>query len=159
MKAWKANYSGIRLVLWIVLIFFISWGIGYSVETGSSQWYLQLNKSQLTPPGYIFGVAWSILYLCIAIAGWKIFENNKSSQYLKLSYVAQLVLNFLWTPIFFAYQQFVIALLLLICLDMLVVLCIIIAFKQSKVVAYLLMPYLLWLLFASYLNGFILLYN
>lgn len=117
--------------------------------------YKSLVQPKFSPPAYIFPIAWSILYLLMSIAAIKTKENNKC---LKLYYI-QLVLNIIWTPIFFLFNNYFLALIDLFILLGTVLYMTYIFYKEDNKTIYLLLPYLLWLLFALYLNYFVYLYN
>ena len=115
--------------------------------------YSSLNKPPLSPPGFIFPIAWTILYILMGIS-YYIVTNKKSlyTEEAKLIYGIQLVVNALWTPIFFGLKQYFLAFAWILMLIVLVIFMIIIFNKIDKKAAYLQIPYLLWLIFASYLN-------
>ena len=118
-----------------------------------SVWYYNLTKPPLAPPDWIFPPVWSILYFSMLIA--LLLYLFKPAQNKKLGYIyfiAQLILNFLWTPTFFYLQNIVLALIVIILLDIFVILTIKSFYKVSKISGLILMPYLLWILFATYLN-------
>ena len=118
-----------------------------------SVWYYNLTKPPLAPPDWIFPPVWSILYFSMLVA--LLLYLFKPSQNKKLGYIyfiAQLILNFLWTPTFFYLQNIVLALIVIILLDIFVILTIKSFYKVSKISGLILMPYLLWILFATYLN-------
>ena len=150
-----------------VLAIFISFlpgifGVMFTPSHSDDVWYNALNNSVLTPDGWVFGVAWTILYTLLGIALFLVMKNEKSRQNKSKAYVlfaAQMGLNALWTYLFFG-LNFVGAALL--CLVALIVISIwmAIAFKPfSRAAYYLIWPYIAWLLFALYLNGTILLLN
>lgn len=150
-----------------VLAVFISFipgiiGVMFTPSHSDDLWYNALNNSVLTPDGWVFGVAWTILYTLLGIALFLVMKNEKSRQNKSKAYVlfaAQMGLNALWTYLFFG-LNFVGAALL--CLVALIVISIwmAIAFKPfSRAAYYLIWPYIAWLLFALYLNGTILLLN
>ena len=118
-----------------------------------SVWYYNLTKPPLAPPDWIFPPVWSILYCSIFLAFLLyIFTpvQNKKSGY--VYFTVQLALNLLWTPAFFYLQNIVLALIVIILLDIFVILTIKSFYKVSKISGLILMPYLLWILFATYLN-------
>ena len=118
-----------------------------------SVWYYNLTKPPLAPPDWIFPPVWSILYFTILTA--LLLYIFTPVQYKKSGYIyfiAQLILNFLWTPTFFYLQNIVLALIVIILLDIFVILTIKSFYKVSKISGLILMPYLLWILFATYLN-------
>ena len=124
-----------------------------STETATDPWYQGLIKSNLNPPGYVFGVVWPILYVLMSIAAFRTFNNTKNL------FLTQLLFNALWSWLFFAFQMPFVALLdiwLLIYLNIKINLKM---FYQDKLSGFLFIPYVLWLFFASYLNLFIVLNN
>lgn len=111
-------------------------------------------KPPLTPPGWIFGAVWSVLYALMGISAAKIWLSGNSEtkgKGLNL-YVAQLIVNFFWSLIFFNAQAYGFALVWLLLLWVLVLLMILQFAKVDKKAAYLQIPYLIWLTFAVYLN-------
>ncbi len=124
-----------------------------STETATDPWYQGLIKSNLNPPGYVFGIVWPILYVLMSIAAFRTFNNTKNL------FLTQLLFNALWSWLFFAFQMPFVALLdiwLLIYLNIKINLKM---FYQDKLSGFLFIPYVLWLFFASYLNLFIVLNN
>jgi tryptophan-rich sensory protein len=113
-----------------------------------------------TPPNAAFGPVWAVLYTLIAVAGWLVWRRNENrvARIALPLFVAQLVLNSLWTPLFFGGYALVgpaalwIALLVILTLDLLVAATIAAFWPVSRVAALLLVPYLLWILYASTLN-------
>ena len=146
----KANpkINAITLVLLTLIV-----GSLASTNTGSDTWYLGLVKSNLNPPGYVFGIVWPILYLLMGITIWRTYSVIKN-----LFYV-QLFLNAIWSWLFFSFHLPLIALLdiwLLIFINLKILLLI---SKEDKLAAFLFAPYIMWLFFASYLNLYIVINN
>tara|TARA_X000000368_G_scaffold413218_1_gene400910 strand:+ start:824 stop:1270 length:447 start_codon:yes stop_codon:yes gene_type:complete len=136
----------------LVLITLIVGSIASS-NAGTDSWYQGLLKSELNPPGYVFGIVWPILYLCMGIIVWRTYEKIW-----KLFYI-QLFLNAIWSWLFFSFHLPLISLIdiwLLIFINIKILFMII---KQDRLAAFLYTPYILWLFFASYLNLFIVLNN
>lgn len=155
------NKSHLSLIIWIVLLIAIGGIIGSFTKPEISTWYSTLNRSPLTPPNYVFPIAWTILYGIIGACGWLIW---RASAFPKLSiiktlYVAQLILNWSWTPLFFHYHLTGLSLVVLIAMDILVCALICLAYQKMRAVSLLMIPYLSWILFASYLNFYIWHYN
>ncbi len=127
----------------------------------NSIWYDSLVKPVLNPPSWIFPPVWSILYALIIISLFiYIFKNslqNKSSGY--VYFIIQLILNLAWSPIFFYFKNIGLALIIVVLLDYFVILTIKRFYSVSKISAILLIPYLLWILFATYLNTAFLILN
>lgn len=120
----------------------------------NSLWYDSLQKPLFNPPGWIFTPTWIFLYTTMLIScilfivkdsGW-----NKKRGY--IYFCVQLLLNFAWTPAFFIANSILLALIIILLLDLFVIMTIIQFYKVSKLAALLLIPYLLWILFATYLN-------
>ena len=119
--------------------------------------FKELNQPFLSPPTWLFPIVWTILYIMMGIASYLIYKNKNVFFYEErekalLLYVAQLILNFFWSIIFFNMQQFVFAFFWLLLLWVFVLLLIINSKKVNKTACYLLIPYILWLTFAGYLN-------
>lgn len=125
-----------------------------------SGWYQTLHKPWFNPPNAIFGPVWSVLYLLIGVASWLIFKTDHvhKKQALIWFYI-QLVLNFFWSIIFFYFQNpslaFIEVLIMWLCING----CIIQFSKISKPAAYLMLPYVMWVSFASILNYYVMILN
>lgn len=140
--------NAISLVLLTLIV-----GSLASTNTGTDSWYLGLVKSNLNPPGYVFGIVWPILYLLMGITIWRTYSVIKN-----LFYV-QLFLNAIWSWLFFSFHLPLIALLdiwLLIFINLKILLLIL---KEDKLATFLFAPYIMWLFFASYLNLYIVINN
>ncbi len=149
-----------NLIFWLVLFESIGFLIGLLTQANIYPWYEDLIKSSLTPPGFIFPVVWTLLYALLAIIAWMLSSHNKtSSPKFTMLFALQMLMNWVWTPLFFGLHWLVLSALWLVSLTCLNVVLIIKAKKTDKTIAWLLIPYLLWLLFASYLNIFIALMN
>ncbi len=124
--------------------------------------YNAFNLPPFSPPASIFGIAWTIIYILMGIASFFIF-TAKAQRKDKISalfiYFFQLIINFFWTYIFFNLNLQLIAFLWIIFLILLVYILIKKFYPISKIASYLLLPYFLWLCYASYLNLFIFLLN
>jgi tryptophan-rich sensory protein len=146
------------LIVWIAVVFAAA-AIG-SLATGSGlqQWYGTLNKPSFQPPNWIFGPVWSCLYLMMAVAGWNIWRQQNSNlrseavRTFTIVFAIQLVLNLLWSVIFFGMQMPGLAFVEILALWTAIATTIWLAFRLSKLSGWLLVPYLLWVSFASVLN-------
>lgn len=157
----RSIVSALTLILWITILLLVSSAIGALTKSSIDSWYVALNRSPLTPPNYMFGIVWSILYVMIAISGWMIWRSEYTPKLkaIKTLYITQLLLNWSWTPLFFGYHLVGTALICLIVITIVVALLIIKSYKNLVTVSTFLTPYFLWLLFATYLNLYIWLYN
>lgn len=125
------------------------------------EWYAALAKPPLTPPNWLFPAAWTLLYLIMAIAAWKItmvVPRGKKRAVLT-PFVLQLIANALWSWLFFAAHWMLIGLLDLLLMWGLIVWTIVTFSRHSRLAAGLLVPYLLWVSFAAYLNAALLVLN
>ncbi len=148
------------LIIWVLCLIVIGATIGNLTKDGIDSWYIVLNRPPLTPPSYIFGIVWSILYAMIGASGWAIWRSKYPKLgSIKILYASQLLLNWSWTPIFFIYHLTGVALICLLLMTIIVGLIVLKTYQQLNIVAWLLIPYLLWLLFATYLNFYIWQYN
>ncbi|KAH8938172.1 hypothetical protein BDL97_16G068100 [Sphagnum fallax] len=128
---------------------------------GDSDWYKQLNKPSWTPPNWVFPVMWTTLYVLIGIASWLVWKEGgfEHQSYPLSAYIFQLLLNFLWTPIFFAWHRFDLALVEIVILWLAIAVTIYLFWHVHTIAAYLLVPYILWVTVATALNWYIWLYN
>ena len=122
--------------------------------------YDKINPPPLSPPGWLFPVVWTILFILMGISAAIIFTSRSSKKDDALFiYAVSLVLNFSWSIFFFNMLAFLIAFIILIALWLSIILNIIKYYKINKVAAWLQLPYLLWVTFAGYLNVAIILLN
>lgn len=151
----------IYLIIWVLALISIGWIIGFLTKNSVITWYPTLLRSPLTPPNYVFGPVWTILYSMLGVAGWLIWRSadQKSLKTIKSLFIVQLILNWSWTPIFFSYHLVGAALVCLAAMIALVALIIIKTYQNLQPVALLLTPYFLWLLLAFHLNYYVWLHN
>ena len=119
----------------------------------NSIWYENLTRPFLSPPRWVFAPVWGFLYLTIFISFILYFlkkDKNKRKGYIYFS--IQIILNLLWTPAFFGAKNILLALIIIILLDIFLILTIKNFYPVSKIASILLIPYLIWTLFATYLN-------
>jgi translocator protein len=154
----KKSYN---LLFWIICFQLIGYMMGYLTKSNINSWYSILEKSALTPPSITFGIVWTILYVMLSIVGWFLFQVNTDKSYplLKPLYCIQMLMNWLWTPLFFHFHfiQFALVVLILMVFINLAVTYFLYKIKIQLGFCYFL--YLIWLFFASYLNLYIYLSN
>ena len=133
---------------------------------GDSQWYKNLKKSSLTPPDYVFGIVWPILYLTLIIYAVfiaRLHQEGKLPNNMLTNpigpFLLQLILNILWSPVFFIENKIKLAFGMIILIILLTVWTFYTTFIVDKTISLILIPYLLWVSFASYLNGYIVFQN
>lgn len=142
------------IIGWIIVFELISAAIGFSTRFGMYPWYIDLKKSSLTPPGYVFSIVWPLLYCSLAILGYLLYRKRKNSGIDKLFklYWVQMILNWLWSPIFFNLHLTGIALFILMLIVTINSYIILKLIKLNSRDWYIILPYFLWILFATYLN-------
>lgn len=137
-------------------------GLSALITSGNMDIYSSIVRPPLSPPGWLFAVAWSILYFSMGVSlylVWNTSANEGVKRQAFLLFGIQLFLNFIWSPIFFNEQWFLAAFVVLIALWIFVFLMILSFYKISKKAGLLQIPYLLWITFAAYLNIAIYLLN
>ncbi|KJH76792.1 tryptophan-rich sensory protein [Pseudomonas gregormendelii] len=142
------------------LIFLIA--CGAAASTGiifkPGQWYEELNKPSFTPPKWLFPVAWSIIYLLLAWAGYRL-SLMPGSQVVLALWAAQIALNTLWTPVFFGAHRIFAGMVIISLLWLVVAAMVVLALRLDLITGLILFPYLIWLCVASALNFSILRHN
>jgi translocator protein len=143
----------LKLIISIVLCQFAG-GIGAIFNIKAiPKWYTHLRKPSFNPPNWIFGPVWTILYLMMGISFYLIWVSGFSLASLPLiAFFVQLILNVLWSALFFGARKPFLAFVEIIFLFISIALVMILFYPNSHTAAYLLIPYLLWVSFASVLN-------
>ncbi|MFJ1269597.1 TspO/MBR family protein [Legionella lytica] len=151
--------NGTKLIIWILSFELIGFFLGLLTQANILSWYEGLHKSILTPPGWVFSIVWPLLYAFLAIVGFHLWQHHRHPRSAKVFnlYLVQLIMNWLWTPFFFQFHWLGFSFLWLLVMVVLNAF-LIIKIKESTL-RLLLIPYFLWLSFASYLNGVIWLLN
>lgn len=125
-------------------------------------WYASLNKPEFNPPNWIFSPVWITLFLLMGISLYIIWSSKTKISYKKTAFIffgVQLLLNTLWSIIFFGFQAPFYAFIEIILLWFSILITIIVFYRISRPAAYLLVPYILWVSFAAVLNFFIFILN
>ncbi len=143
------NRSTLYLIVLLVLVVGGGWIVGASNLPGA--WYGSLHKPPFNPPNWIFPIAWTVLYILIAIAGWRTYERVGSGLVMQVWW-AQLVLNFAWSPIFFTKHWMWGAFAVIVAMFALIVAFIVMSWRKDRITALLFVPYAFWVAFASVLN-------
>ena len=114
--------------------------------------YDMLNQPPLSPPSILFPIVWTILYVLMGVSFGILRDKHLNDSNVKLIYYVQLIVNLLWPIAFFVLKWRLFAFIWIVILDALVVLMIFTFYKRDRTAALLQLPYLAWVLFASYLN-------
>lgn len=126
--------------------------VGFLTQRDSS-FYKELIKPVFAPPGWVFPVAWTLLYASMATAMWLVLCAQGQDRFILLGlYVAQLAVNLFWPYLFFVQQALGLAFFWLVLLWMLAAIMLYQFFRESRIAGWLLVPYQLWLTFAGVLN-------
>ena len=147
---------------WVVAVAFVlvcelAGGLGaLTTQTGTSTWYRELAKPVFQPPSWVFGPVWTLLYALMGIAAWRVWRRGTQHPAVRRAlglFVAQLVLNAVWSPVFFGAHEIGLALAILAALWLVLVGTIRAFGKLDRPAAWLLTPYLAWVTFALVLNA------
>lgn len=137
----------------IAILIPIAIGTLSALFSGNMQIYSSINKPALSPPGNIFPIVWTILYILMGISSYIIYKSGDPNKENALrTYALQLFFNFYWSIIFFRFNLFFTAFVCLLALVFLIIKMICQYYRIKPIAAYLQIPYLLWCLFAAYLN-------
>jgi translocator protein len=145
----------VALALWIALCAGGGALIGLSTQGGDSPWYASLDKPSWTPPGWLFGPVWTTLYTAMGVAAWLVSREGgwRQQRWPLTVFLAQLAVNFAWSPLFFGLRQITWALVDIVVLWVLIVVTIRLFARVKPAAAWLLTPYLAWVSFATALNA------
>ncbi|MFH1501268.1 MAG: TspO/MBR family protein [archaeon] len=143
-----------ELIISVVIVFLVAFiGSVFAGQNTNSDWYESI-KPSITPPNYVFPIAWTILFILIAISLYFVLVNSKKKQKNKIYLIfgANFIFNILWSFFFFSMQLPLLAFIDIILVWLTIFGMIVVSWKINKSAAYLLIPYLLWVSFASILN-------
>ena len=144
-------------IKWKTLIFCIALPIFVGVlasliSRDSMAMFDMIINSKISPPGWIFPIVWTILYILMGFSSYLVLTSQKNINSAIKFYLLQLIFNFFWTIWFFNFQLYWFSFLWLIFLWILIFITILKFYQISKLAAYLMLPYLIWVTFAGYLN-------
>ena len=152
----KNKYLSLVLIL---LITFIASALGgFTTAAFKEPWYSEVILPSFNPPSWVFAPVWTILYLMMSVAIWKIWINSFNLKILKL-YFIHLFFNGTWSIVFFGFHQIGLALINLVIIIIFIILLMKSYYVRDKVSFYLMTPYLLWSSYALILNSSIFLIN
>ncbi len=145
----------IKLVICLGLTFSAAFLGSLFTRNAISDWYAPLNKPFFTPPDWLFGPVWTVLYLLMALSAFLVWQKGLDNSAVKIAlalYLVQLILNALWTPLFFGLKMPLVAFIEILILWVAIVLTIIASARVSMPAGLLLLPYIVWTSFAAVLN-------
>jgi len=146
----------VKLICSVAVCILIGFLGSFATRGSVTTWYADLSRPSFTPPDWTFGVVWPILYVMMGISAFLIWNMGFDKTEVKVAlgiFGLQLILNGLWTPIFFGLHLIGLALVEIIMMWAAILLTIISFWKVSKPAAFLLLPYILWVSFAIVLNA------
>lgn len=147
MRGPAARYGLLALFLAVSL----GGGMLVGISNPPGEWYAGLAKASFNPPGWVFAPAWTLLYILIGIAGWRVFMAGLR---LPLAiWVLQLAINLTWSPTFFGQHQIGLGLAILVAMFAAILVFIATTWRRDRPAALCFLPYALWVAFAGLLNG------
>lgn len=146
----------LRLVIFLILNF-AALAIGglFTGKGVASEWYSDLNKAPWTPPGWVFGFAWTSIMILFAVYMSELWAQFDDKKWLIVLFSVQWVLNVLWNPLFFHYHNMALSLLVIIALTLLVAFLFFYYWPELKFKSFLILPYMVWMFIATSLNLYI----
>jgi translocator protein len=147
--------SIIRLLLSLVLCLGVGIIEGLVTRPEIAVWYAGLVKPSWTPPPLVFPIAWTLLYLLMAVSFWRLWSSEtriRERTQAMMLFLIQLALNALWSPVFFGFHGTRAALVVIMALLVAIAATMRAAFRVDRLAAWLLVPYLLWVAYATTIN-------
>jgi translocator protein len=149
-----------RTILFLVINFAaLALGMIFTGKGVPSEWYVSLNKAPWTPPGWVFGAAWTTIMVFFAFYMAFAVAKVKNKQGILLLFGLQWILNVMWNPVFFYFHKVMLGLIVISALTLVVGLFLVRYWSDLKAKSLLVLPYFIWLLIATSLNWYILQYN
>ncbi len=148
-----ASGPGLHLIAFVAFVVIVVGGGGaIGAATAPGAWFAGLVKPSFNPPNWVFGPVWTLLYLAVAIAGWRCWRRHRAGIAFKV-WVAQLLVNFSWSPIFFSAHRIDLALGVITVLFAAVVAFVVVTWRRDRLSAMLFVPYAAWVGYATVLNA------
>ncbi|HBH49370.1 MAG TPA: TspO protein [Bacteroidales bacterium] len=150
----------IRILIFLIINFGgLAIGSYFTGNGVSSEWYQQLHKAPWTPPGWVFGFAWTTIMLCFSLYMSLVWKSTNNQLMLLSMFVISWILNVLWNPVFFHFQFTTLGLAIILLLTLVIGWFLFATFHHVRYKVILVAPYFLWLLIATSLNAFIVFKN
>jgi benzodiazapine receptor len=151
----------IKSLISVVVIASLGFLSGYFTATGLSDWYMTIEKPPFTPPNWVFGPAWSVIYLLIGLSFariWQVYEKNRYPIVKRYAFLGlwifglHFLFNLAWTPVFFGLHQLGWGVVIILILLAFIAILIRHFYRLDRIAAFLLVPYLVWVTFATILT-------
>lgn len=152
--------KALNIIIPILVCFLVGLSASYFQADAIKNWYPTLIKPAVTPPNIVFPIVWSIIYVCMGLSiGLLINSTIERRRFFIKAFIFQLFFNFTWSISFFYIQNPLIGFINILLLDIFVINYTLKSYQVNKASSILFIPCVIWLLFATYLNGYILMYN
>lgn len=153
MESFSKKKQTLGLIAWLVLCFVVS-VLGATASVQAKSFYGQLEQPEWAPPSWVFGPVWTVLYIMMAVAAWLVWRTGgfRANKFALGLFLVQLGLNALWSWLFFAWHFGALAFVDIVLLWMLIIATLVAFWRVRPLAGFLLVPYLLWVSFASALN-------
>lgn len=149
-----------RVIIFLIINFAaLALGSLFTTDGVQSDWYRLLNIAPWTPPGWVFGFAWTFIMICFSFYVSYLWNLRQQRAKLVILYTLQLALNISWNPVFFSLHETNTALLIIVMLTILIGYMLFAYYSKIGVRSLLVAPYFIWLIIATSLNGYICLRN
>ena len=148
--------SAVRLAISLAICFAVAYAGARVTDPEIATWYAGLSKPWWTPPSWVFPVVWNALYVMMALSLWLLWDRSARGNARSFAiglFLAQLALNAAWSPVFFGLHMIGLALVIIAALDVVLVAAIYRSLPVNRAAGLLLVPYLLWIVYASSLNA------
>ncbi|MEM7010519.1 MAG: TspO/MBR family protein [Verrucomicrobiota bacterium] len=145
-----------KIAICVFAVEFLGGASGILTSQSIAGWYANLEKPPGNPPNWVFGPVWTALYAMIGVSfalNWHLGFEDKDGKRARLLFFVQMALNIAWTPMFFGLHQMLVALVIIVLLWATILATIIAFSKRSKLAAWLMVPYIIWVSYATYLNA------
>lgn len=155
MKTERKKKLRIGALIAALLIPLAAGGFSAFLTAGDMDLYESMSRPALAPPGWLFPIAWTVLYVMMGVASYLVYVSDAPAETKRKAfrpYIAQLAMNFFWSTLFFTYNRFLTALIWLLLMWVLVLITMIRFFRISRASGLMMCGLLLWLTFAAYLN-------
>ena len=145
-----------KVFITFLLINFGALALGSYLMGGgsSSEWYQSLNKAPWTPPGWVFGAAWTTIMICFSIFMYYVYNASTNKTAILYLFSLQFLLNVGWNPVFFYYHNMLAGLFIISALTILTVILLVTQFSSIKFKVVFILPYVVWLFIATSLNAY-----
>jgi benzodiazapine receptor len=150
----------IRIIIFLLINFgALALGGLFTGKGVPSDWYQELNKAPWTPPGWVFGAAWTLIMVCFSFYMAFLWKSVSGTKVLLWLFVVQFILNVIWNPVFFHFQLVWPGLIVISLLSLLIIYLFVHYYPQLSYKSFLILPYLIWLIIATSLNAYIVFNN